>query len=148
MSYAITLTVKALPQYEKCEKLIADFIRDASRLKLKIEVKSFKQEIKLSEFEKIVCDEVSQFFNDPVCRAELFFKTRRRPVITVRAIVMTKMQNGSASSTGAGKRYGLDHATALNAKKNVENFYSNEKLYQEMIQRIESRSGCKVLNLP
>lgn len=49
------------------------------------------------------------------------------------------------SSIEAGKRYGLDHATALHAGRKVEDMYGIDKTYKRLIDCIETRAKIKIL---
>ena len=106
----------------------------------------FEQHRKISydTVEQVVCEEVSHYLSEQVTPGCLQKRTRKRSVVYSRQILMRYIMN-SNSSIEAGKRFDLDHATALHAGRKVEDMYGVDKSFKRLIDCIETRAKIKIL---
>lgn len=110
----------------------------------KFEMSFNHQTVCFDTVENVVCQEVSHYLCEEVTPKCLRKRTRKRSVVYSRQILMKFIMNTN-SSVEAGKRYGLDHATALHAGRKVEDMYGVDKTYKRLIDCIETRAKIKIL---
>jgi chromosomal replication initiation ATPase DnaA len=110
----------------------------------KFDISFNQQTVSFDTVENVVCQEVSHYLSEEVTPKCLRKRTRKRSVVYSRQILMKFIMNTN-SSIEAGKRYGLDHATALHAVRKVEDMYSVDKTYKRLIDCIETRARIKIL---
>ncbi len=84
------------------------------------------------KIEKVVCEIFS------IRQTDLCIKTRKRDIVVPRQVCMTLLMDRLKYSSGvAASIYHLsNHATALHAKKTVENLYQTDKGFKEKIDII------------
>jgi chromosomal replication initiation ATPase DnaA len=117
----------------------------AKKFGFDIEVKKYSEvKSNLEKLEAIVCSEMEKFLNEKTDPLSLKRRTRKRNIVYSRQIVMRHMMNGSSSIT-AGKRYNLDHTTALHAFATVNNMADTNRHYMQMIRTIECLANVKIL---
>lgn len=110
----------------------------------KFEMSFTRPSICFDTVENVVCQEVSHYLCEEVTPKCLRKRTRKRSVVYSRQILMKFIMNTN-SSVEAGKRYGLDHATALHAERKVLDLYKVDKTYKRLIDCIETRAKIKIL---
>lgn len=89
--------------------------------------------VRHQDIETIVCD----YYN---CKKDkLYTKTRKREVSFVRQLIMDLcMRYVRLSSPATAKIYHRDHATALHAKKTIQNIYDTDRIKRSEINEIEN----------
>lgn len=117
----------------------------ANKFGFEIEVKKYSlYKSNLEKLESIVCQEVEKLLGEKTDPSMLKSRNRKRNIVYSRQIVMKHMMK-SGSSTNAGKRYGLDHVTALHACRKVEDLAGSDKVYLQMIRNIERLAKVSIL---
>lgn len=100
----------------------------------------------LLNINSIICDEVGRKYNASICDDDLKSKSRKREIVFARQLCMCYRYKVLGNSLkNAAKPYIKDHATVINAVKSVRNMLETDKLYREMVERIENRTSQEII---
>lgn len=134
-----TIEIDVVPG--RCHMLMNTFIKALKQSGYTYKL-SCNDEIK--DFEKIICEEVSKELGVEITPYDLKKDTNKGEIVCARQICM-RYKNLNMSLAMSAKPYGRDHATTLHSVKVINNRYNTERPYREMIKRIESRIGKKLV---
>ena len=100
----------------------------------------FNVPVKLFEYENEICNAVSEYTGEQVNKAKLHSKTRKREIVLSRQIAMVyRNKKMRLSLQSAGKIYDKDHATVLNAKKQVKNLLDTDPAFCKVMANLAEK---------
>lgn len=107
---------------------------NAYRLCVVLKKIGFYVPINLTNYENDICMAVSEYTGEMVNKAKLHSKTRKREIVLSRQLSMVyRNKKMRLSLQSAGDIYNKDHATVLNAKKQVKNLIETDQNFCKII---------------
>jgi hypothetical protein len=117
--------------------------------KFKYPIEGFQCMLKPLTYGEVICQEFEKYFNKEISYKDLFSSSRKREVVYARHISMIYRNKimMESQSVAAGYYADRDHATLIAGQKTANNLYDTDKMYQEVIKKIEQRLDIKLISI-